>query len=111
MVRNTFRTLEEEFSKQEFSRLTDIHLRVGLLSNVEPMLMQNAFRAVTETEYPNQSLTLHIEMLPVLIHCQNCDITSEVENYRFVCGCGKPSANIVQGNELLISRVEFQSET
>jgi hydrogenase nickel incorporation protein HypA/HybF len=110
LVRNIFKTLSDEFPPDVMQQLSVVHLKVGQLSNVEPVLMQNAFQAVTETEYPTQSVKLEIETLPVLVHCNICDKTSEVKNYRFVCACERPCGNVVQGNELLISRVEFQSE-
>jgi hydrogenase nickel incorporation protein HypA/HybF len=107
LVRNIFKTLAGEFPPEELLRLRGVHLRIGLLANVEPLLLQNAFQAVVETEYPDQDPQLHIETLPVLVHCQPCNLTSQVDNYRFVCACGKPNSNVVQGNELLISKVEF----
>jgi hydrogenase nickel incorporation protein HypA/HybF len=81
LVRTIFRTLEAEFPAAELDGLERIELKVGPLSNVETILLQNAFNAVVE----------------------------EVENYRFVCQCGRPCANVVQGNELMIERVIFKS--
>lgn len=109
LVKNIFKTLEEEFPG-EIRRVRGIYLTVGLLSNVQPILMQNAFVAVLEDEPVYHKASLHVEVLPVLIHCDECDKTTEVLNYRFVCSCGKPSKNIVQGEELLISKVEFEEE-
>ena len=109
LVRNIFKTLEDEFPG-EIYKVRGIHLTVGLLSNVQPILMQNAFEAVLEDEPRYNKSTLHVEVLPVLIHCGECDKTTEVINYKFVCSFGKPSRNIVQGEELLISKVEFAEE-
>ena len=109
LVRNIFRTLEDEYPG-EISKIRGIHLTVGLLSNVQPVLMQNAFEAVLEDEPHYKKTSLLVEVLPVLIHCDDCDINTEVKNYKFVCSCGKPSRNIVQGEELLISKVEFADE-
>ncbi|AQG78926.1 hydrogenase maturation nickel metallochaperone HypA [Spirosoma montaniterrae] len=106
LVRNIFRTLEDEFPA-EMNRVRGIYLKVGLLSNVQPILMQNAFAAVLDHEPRYQQTSLHVEVLPILIHCDDCDKTTEVQQYRFVCSCGKPSRNVVQGEELLISKVEF----
>jgi hydrogenase nickel incorporation protein HypA/HybF len=39
LVRNIFRTLEDEFP-QDMNRVRGIYLTVGLLSNVQPILMQ-----------------------------------------------------------------------
>lgn len=107
LVRNIFRTLQEEFP-EKIEQLRGIYLKVGILSNIQPILIQNAFEAVLldEPRYSNSSL--HVEVLPVLIHCDACDKTTEVLNYTFVCTCGKPSKNIIQGLEMLINKVEFE---
>jgi hydrogenase nickel incorporation protein HypA/HybF len=110
LVRNIFKTLEDEFPV-ELDRVRGIHLLVGLLSNVQPILMQNAFEAVLASEPKYQNTSLHVEVLPVLIHCDDCDKDSEVQQYKFACSiCSKPSRNIIQGEELLISKVEFAEE-
>lgn len=106
LVRNIFRTIEEEFPN-DIPRMRTINLTVGLLSNVQPILMQNAFQAVLEDEPKYQKASLNVVVLPILIQCDDCGKTSEVEQYRFVCPCGKPSRNVIQGEELLISSVEF----
>ena len=109
LVRNIFQTLEEEFPK-EIEKVRRIYLTVGLLSNVQPILMQSAFEAVRE-DLPFYSKTsLYVKVLPILIHCDACGLTSEVQNYKFICSCGQPSKNIIQGEELLISKVEFSDE-
>ena len=107
LVRNIFRTLEEEFPN-DIPRIRAINLTVGILSNVQPILMQNAFQAVLEDEPRYQKSSLNVTVLPILIHCDTCNTTSEVTQYRFICPCGKPSRNVVQGEELLISSVEFE---
>jgi hydrogenase nickel incorporation protein HypA/HybF len=106
LVRNIFRTLEEEFPGR-VEKLSRIQLKAGILSNVQPILMQNAFEAVVEDEPKYAGIKLEVEVLPILIHCDDCDKTTEILNYRFVCDCGKPSRNIIQGEELMISQVEF----
>jgi len=53
---------------------------------------------------------LHVEVLPILIHCEACDKDTEVLNYTFVCTCGKPGNNIVQGLEMMINKVEFEEK-
>ncbi len=109
LVRNIFKTLEDEFAG-EIDRIRKIHLTVGLLSNVQPILMQNAFEAILLDQPFYNKASLQVDVLPVLIYCDECDKTTEVQNYKFVCTCGKPSKNIAQGEELLISKVEFADE-
>ncbi|MDX1907720.1 MAG: hydrogenase maturation nickel metallochaperone HypA [Bacteroidia bacterium] len=114
LVRTIFRTLEDQFSAEELTHLRAIDLSVGQLSNVEPVLLQNAFQAVTEEAEAARyrDAELRIAVLPAQIHCAACDQVSEVIAYRFVCStCGRPSAHVVQGNELMITRVTFEEET
>lgn len=106
LVRNIFKTLEEEFP-EDFDKIRTIHLKAGMLSNVQPILMQNAFQAVLEDEPRYQKTSLQVEVLPILIYCEDCQKNTEVQQYRFICTCGKPSRNVVQGEELLISKVDF----
>lgn len=109
LVRTIFRTLEETFSAEELGRLKAIELKVGPLANVETVLLQNAFDAVVEEdEVRFKGVALRVHLVPVLIQCLDCGQITEVHNYRFVCQCGKPCANVVQGNELLIERVELE---
>ena len=106
LVKNIFRTLKDEFPAK-IENIRGIHLSVGLLSNVQPILMQNAFQAVLENEPAYRNTSLHIKVLPIKIYCEDCRKTIQVENNKFICSCGKASRKIVQGEELLISKVEF----
>jgi len=107
LVRNIFNTLEAEFPGR-LSTLRNIHLTVGILSNVQPLLMQSAFEAVLQDEPQYAGTELHVDVLPIIIECPVCSTKSEVDEYKFICKqCGRPTNNVVQGDELLISRVEF----
>lgn len=108
LVRSIFNTLEAEFTAEELERIEAIDLKLGLLSNVEPQLMQNAFSAVTESEQKYLQVQLNIETVPIEVYCPDCDKNTRVENYKFACSCGKPSSNVVKGTELLIHRVHLR---
>ena len=111
LVRSIFNTLEAEFSREELLRLDRIELKVGLLSNVEPILLQNAFEAVTTAENKFQEVELRVEVVPIEIYCQACDTHSTITNYKFACSsCGQPNNKVVKGLELLIHQVHFTEE-
>lgn len=109
LVRNIFNTLRSEFPAGDISRIKTINITAGVLSNVEPILLQNAFEAVVATDSPEFArAALRVVTLPVVIHCDACGNNSEIEYYVFVCKhCGRPGNNIIQGDELLISGVEL----
>lgn len=107
LVRNILRTLESEFTSEELEKLKQIDLKVGLLSNVEPILMQNAFEAVTQDEKRFLETKLVVNVVPIIIECELCGDVTEVKNYSFKCSNGHPSKNVIQGTELTIERVHF----
>ena len=110
LVKNIFSTLDEEFPKEQLDKISTIHLKLGKLSNAEPVLMQNAFKAVTQSENRFINVNLEIEVIPIKIFCADCNQFSIIENYSFKCHhCGMPNNNITEGEELLISKVSFGS--
>jgi len=109
LVRNIFRSLKEEFDPQQITSLKNIHIKVGELSNIEPQLMHNAYQAVTATDFPEfKEVELSIEKLGIKINCLMCNHVTEIQQYKFICeNCGRPSKEIIQGDEMLISGVDF----
>ncbi len=45
IVRSIIKTLEQEFEEEKMNRMKAIHIKVGILSNIEPRLLQNAYEA------------------------------------------------------------------
>lgn len=109
LVRNIFYTLEEQYPDVPAERIRCIYLQAGELSNVQPIAMQSAFEAVIEDDARYAQARLDITVTPVLIFCDACQKTCGIQDYRFVCTCGRPSKKLVQGDELLITRVEFET--
>ena len=108
LVHGIFDILEDMFSQDELDTMTAIDLKVGKLSNVEPILMQNAFDAVTASKEKYQEVELNMIIVPVEIHCEICKKPSEIEDYIFICSfCGAPNNNVVKGMELHIHQVHF----
>ena len=111
IINSVARTLEMEFGEERLNSLERIFLKVGILSNIEPRLLMNAFEAFQQT-YPTFSkVSLEIESTPLVIHCSSCDVDSEVQNYKFICkSCGAPSKEVIQSEEMLIHKVEFNDD-
>ncbi|MEQ3656221.1 MAG: hydrogenase maturation nickel metallochaperone HypA [Dokdonia sp.] len=108
IVNSIFRTLEQEFDAEKLHTMTGIYVKVGVLSNIEPRLLYNAYDAFHMTNSNYHNTKLHIEMTELKIQCESCDHITDVKNYRFICdNCEKPSKNVIQGEEMLIHKIEF----
>ncbi|RLA29511.1 MAG: hydrogenase nickel incorporation protein HypA [Gammaproteobacteria bacterium] len=95
-------------TERSATSVSDIFVAVGPLSGVESALLQNAFPiAVAGTVADGAEL--HIDSLPVRVHCKDCDAESEVSANRLLCAqCGTWKTRLVSGDELLLTRVELE---
>ena len=108
IVNSIMRTLEMKFEQQQLEQMKAIHLKVGILSNIEPRLLHNAYDAYNLANPEYRDVKLEIESVDVKIKCEVCNHTTKVINYRFLCeNCGRPSKNLIQGEEMLIHKIEF----
>lgn len=108
IVNSIFKTLEQEFNSDKLNKMSGVYLKVGILSNIEPRLLYNAYEAFHLTNPNYHNTKLHIEMSEIKIQCEDCNHITDVKNYRFLCDqCQRPTKNIIQGEEMLIHKVEF----
>lgn len=88
--------------------VSDIYVSIGPLSGVESALLQRAFPIAAAGTVANGA-ELHIETLPVKVHCAACDVESLVATNRLLCSeCGGWQTKVVSGDELLLTRVELE---
>ena len=83
IVNSIIRTLEIEFEQEKLSKMKAIHLKVGILSNIEPRLLHNAYSAYHITNPGYHHVSLHIESTELKIQCEACNHVTDVKNYRF----------------------------
>ena len=108
IVSGIMRTLEMEFEEEKHDKMTGIYVKVGILSKIDPRLLHNAYSAYNYHGSKYHNVALHIESTEIKIQCEVCDHVTEVEQYKFKCeNCDRPSKNIIQGEEMLIHKVEF----
>jgi len=92
--------------EQGASQVDSIVLSVGPLSGVEPVLLNRAFEIACLHTIAENS-TLEIETGPVVVECRSCGASGEAEVNRLMCAsCGDWQVNVVQGDELLLMRLE-----
>lgn len=107
IVKDIFETLSAHYSTK-IDDIQKIQVTAGLLSNVQPVLIQNAFDAFIADNRQYSDMELEVIVNDIIAHCDTCNTDFKVQYHRFVCPCGQPSTQIVQGNELFISKVIFK---
>jgi hydrogenase nickel incorporation protein HypA/HybF len=108
IARSMIRSLEDELDDSQQKALGEIVLEVGELSCVEPILMQNAWEAVTmDTSY--DKVSLQIDKIRTEVYCGVCDKNFFVYQHHYACpNCQTPSNQIIKGNELNIRQVKLE---
>jgi len=87
-------------------RVEHIVLSIGPLAGVEPELLNRAFE-VARMDTVAETAELEIETGPVVVECRSCGAKGEAKVNRLLCpSCGGWKVNLVQGDELLLMRLE-----
>lgn len=98
-------TIENEFEPSALEQIREIHLKVGVLSCVQPLFVKQVFSMMIPETFLRQA-TLCIEQVEILVECETCQNQFKVENHVYTCkACGSVSTNIIEGNELLIHKI------
>lgn len=109
IVKDIFDTLIENYDDR-IKEVSKIEITAGLLSNVQPVLIKNAFAAFIEENINYKNIELDVKVNEIEAYCENCAKTFIVKYHKFVCDtCSTPSSTIVKGMELHISKVIFKN--
>lgn len=109
IVKSIFDTLVENY-EEKINDVTKIEITAGLLSNVQPILIKNAFSAFVEENKAYKDIELDVIVKEIIAFCEPCSKPFTVQYHKFVCqDCDTPSSIIIQGTELHISQVYLRN--
>jgi hydrogenase nickel incorporation protein HypA/HybF len=92
------------------TRITEIRVRVGEMTEVVDFALQFAFEALTPGTMA-EGATLVITPVPAKSRCRECGLEYEHDRFQMVCpGCGALNVEMLQGRELLIEGIECDDE-
>ena len=87
-----------------------VRVQIGMLAGVEPLLLESAFsiaRAGTVADHAE----IFTEIVPPRVLCLACGVESEVSPSNLRCpACDGGDTRLVQGEELILARVELEVE-
>ena len=102
--------VEELAREQRARRVLSLVVGVGPLSGVEAGLLKQAYPVAAAGTVAEGS-ELDIESRPIRVHCRSCGEESDATVNRLLCAsCGDWQTDLVSGDELVLTRVEFLRE-
>lgn len=110
IIAGLMETVEALAKEHKAKEVTGIRIRVGALSGVVAELLDSAFDMYKKGTIA-QRATLEIEKVPFKVRCKSCGAESERDDFQFACGaCGSTELELVQGTELVLERIEMDSD-
>jgi hydrogenase nickel incorporation protein HypA/HybF len=99
--------LEQIAKDNHADQIDSIYLQIGPLSGVEAELLKQAFPLAAAGSCASQA-QVHIEQLPIRVHCETCGEESSATANRLLCGaCGDYHTRVISGDEMLLNSVEL----
>jgi len=102
--------LEALAGEQRAERVLSLVVAIGPLSGVEAGLLKQAY-PVAAAGTLAEDAELELEDRPIRVHCRTCGEDSDATANRLLCGsCGDWRTDLLSGDELVLTRVEFVRE-
>lgn len=85
-----------------------VHVQIGMLAGVEPLLLESAFSIARAGTVADQAGMI-TEIVPPLVFCRACGTEAEVGPSNLCCpACGSDDTRLIRGEELILARVELE---
>lgn len=98
----------EQAEKHNASKVIKINLVVGEMSGVVDECVQFYFGFLSKDTIASDAM-LSFERIPITAHCYDCDATSPLEEFNWVCPhCHSSNIEVVGGRELYIDSMEIE---
>lgn len=108
IVQDLIKLCETNALKNGATKIDKVEISVGRLSGVESHYLKNAFDAFKVGTICAET-TLIINIQDVMIKCEDCGFSGNLNDNNFVCPkCGKNNLKVTAGEDLLLMRLEME---
>lgn len=108
LVRTLLDKVAALLAEHQGESVEEIHVELGPLSGVEPLLVQSAFEQLA----PGHAMTearLVINEIPLEARCRQCGALFEIERFKFQCAsCGSSDVQVVRGDEFRLLNITIR---
>ncbi|AXH12710.1 hydrogenase maturation nickel metallochaperone HypA [Halarcobacter bivalviorum] len=107
IVQSLLESCEEHARQNESTNVTKVIVKIGVLSGVEPDLLQTAFDTFKEkTVCENADFIINRQK--VVITCLSCDEESTLEKNEFACPkCNSTQVKVIDGEDMYLMSLEM----
>ncbi len=108
IVQSLIESCEEHAQQNDSNSVTKVVVKIGVLSGVEPDLLQTAFDTFKEGTICNNAQFI-INHQKVVISCLDCDTQSTLEKHEFLCpNCQSNHIKVIDGEDMFLMSLEME---
>ena len=108
VVQSLLESCEEHARKNDAKKVIKVVIKIGVLSGVEPDLLQTAFDTFKEKTVCHDALFI-INVQKIVIECLDCNTTSTLEKHEFSCPkCQSVNIKVTDGEEMYLMSLELE---
>ena len=108
VVQSLLESCEEHARRNEASKVTKVVVKIGVLSGVEPDLLQTAFDTFKEQTICHDAVFL-INHQKIQIECFDCGEISTLEKHEFSClKCQSVNIKVIDGEDMYLMSLEME---
>jgi len=108
IVQSLLDSCEENAKANEAKKVTKVVVKIGVLSGVEPDLLQIAFDTFKEKTICEEAEFI-MNIQPVVIQCEKCKEESILEKHQYNCPkCEAIEIKILDGEDMFLMQLELE---
>ena len=108
IVQSLIDNCQEYLEVNDAQKVTKVVVKIGVLSGVEPHLLESAFEMFKDGTVCSEALlVLNIQKVKML--CHSCNIEQELEKNEFICpSCGSYDLKVLDGEEMYLMSLDME---
>ena len=107
VVQSLLESCEEHARANEAKKVTKVVVKIGVLSGVEPDLLQTAFDTFKEQTVCHDAQFI-INHQKIVIECFDCNTKSILEKHEFCCPkCESVNIKVIDGEDMFLMSLEM----
>lgn len=108
IVQSLLESCEEHASQNDSTKVLKVIVKIGVLSGVEPQLLETAFNTFKEGTICHDAQFI-LNHQKVVIECNECETTNTLDKNEFLCpDCQSTKVKVIDGEEMFLMSLEME---
>lgn len=108
IVQSLLDICEENATKNMATKVMKVVVKIGVMSGVEPELLETAFNTFKEKTICEDCLFV-LNIQPVVVKCKDCLKSSTLKKLEYLCPeCESLNLDVIDGEDMVLMQLELE---